>query len=330
MSLDNKKIEMFRTYVILLLMINALDLFAQNAISGQINSQGEAYESKVFLAKLDVDHIKNLKSAKEIAWSPIKEDGTFSFDKKHVADKDAVYRIYVNRMDQAINDTIQNEAIFILSSSDQLYFPKGDKLFSDYTTTNPADKEWKKLRAFEAELLQSQIAEEEGEILYKGYAKDSLRILMVKLIGVKALQEKQLLEQDIAKNPDFYLGLLAELKESEMPSGNYKFLEKRLAFLTLGEVQEKYVLSKIIIFVLGFLVFGLVSVLVFRRKKGSVIVHLSRQERNIQNLIVQGKTNKEIANELFISLSTVKTHITNIYGKLKVSSRQELLQKTQN
>jgi len=47
-------------------------------------------------------------------------------------------------------------------------------------------------------------------------------------------------------------------------------------------------------------------------------------------LILQGKSNKEIANELFISLSTVKTHITNIYNKLKVSSRQELLRKTQN
>ncbi|HDZ13708.1 MAG TPA: response regulator transcription factor [Pricia sp.] len=39
---------------------------------------------------------------------------------------------------------------------------------------------------------------------------------------------------------------------------------------------------------------------------------------------------KEIANELFISLSTVKTHITNIYGKLKVSGRQELLRRFQD
>ncbi|MGB7394497.1 MAG: LuxR C-terminal-related transcriptional regulator, partial [Pricia sp.] len=43
-----------------------------------------------------------------------------------------------------------------------------------------------------------------------------------------------------------------------------------------------------------------------------------------------GKSNKEIAGELFISISTVKTHITNIYGKLKVSSRKELLHRIKN
>ena len=43
-------------------------------------------------------------------------------------------------------------------------------------------------------------------------------------------------------------------------------------------------------------------------------------------LLVQAldKTNKEIASELFISLSTVKTHINNLNKKLNVTSRKEL------
>ncbi|WP_099546353.1 response regulator transcription factor [Maribacter sp. 4G9] len=57
---------------------------------------------------------------------------------------------------------------------------------------------------------------------------------------------------------------------------------------------------------------------------------LSKQERNIRYLILEGKSNKEIANELFISLSTVKSHISNIYSKLRVSDRRELLQKYRN
>jgi ATP/maltotriose-dependent transcriptional regulator MalT len=82
---------------------------------------------------------------------------------------------------------------------------------------------------------------------------------------------------------------------------------------------------------LGLLVAGLlVFVFHLKRKRGYVQVDLSKQEKNVQGLILEGKSNKEIANELFISLSTVKTHITNIYSKLQVSSRQELLQKTQN
>ena len=168
--------------------------------------------------------------------------------------------------------------------------------------------------------------EAEGSQL-KSYAKDSLRILMVKLIGIHQLDEKDLLDQDIAKNPDYYLALLSELKESEMPAENYLFLEKRLAFLTQEVDEEKYAWSKAINFILGFLILGLGAVFVFRRKRQPALPNLSKQERTIQNLILQGKTNKEIANELFISISTVKTHITNIYSKLKVGNRQELFQR---
>jgi len=52
---------------------------------------------------------------------------------------------------------------------------------------------------------------------------------------------------------------------------------------------------------------------------------LTDQEKKIVSLIQQGKTNKEIAIQLAISISTVKTHINNIYKKLSVNSRDELL-----
>lgn len=51
---------------------------------------------------------------------------------------------------------------------------------------------------------------------------------------------------------------------------------------------------------------------------------LTSQERTIMIKIAEGKSNKEIAAELFISLSTVKTHINNLYKKLDVGSRDEL------
>jgi DNA-binding NarL/FixJ family response regulator len=47
-------------------------------------------------------------------------------------------------------------------------------------------------------------------------------------------------------------------------------------------------------------------------------------------MIIEGKSNKEIAKELFISLSTVKTHITNIYKKLNLSNRSDLIYKFKN
>jgi Response regulator containing a CheY-like receiver domain and an HTH DNA-binding domain len=48
---------------------------------------------------------------------------------------------------------------------------------------------------------------------------------------------------------------------------------------------------------------------------------LSASEQEVLNEFAKGFTNSEIADRLCISLSTVKTHIINIYGKLGVSSR---------
>jgi DNA-binding NarL/FixJ family response regulator len=51
---------------------------------------------------------------------------------------------------------------------------------------------------------------------------------------------------------------------------------------------------------------------------------LSERELDIARSIARGRTNQEIAAELFISLSTVKTHITRIQNKLGVRNRVEI------
>ena len=51
---------------------------------------------------------------------------------------------------------------------------------------------------------------------------------------------------------------------------------------------------------------------------------LSARELDIARSIARGRTNHEIAAELFISLSTVKTHIARIQGKLGVRNRVEI------
>ena len=51
---------------------------------------------------------------------------------------------------------------------------------------------------------------------------------------------------------------------------------------------------------------------------------LSEREKEVFELILIGKKNQEIANELFVDISTVKTHINNIYKKTGVKNRKEL------
>jgi LuxR family maltose regulon positive regulatory protein len=55
----------------------------------------------------------------------------------------------------------------------------------------------------------------------------------------------------------------------------------------------------------------------------SLVEPLSKRELQVLQLIAQGLSNREIAERLFISLSTVKGHTNNIYGKLAVNSRTQ-------
>jgi DNA-binding CsgD family transcriptional regulator len=52
---------------------------------------------------------------------------------------------------------------------------------------------------------------------------------------------------------------------------------------------------------------------------------ITDREREIILKVVEGKSNADIAGELFISLATVKTHLHNIYRKIGVDSRYDLL-----
>ena len=52
---------------------------------------------------------------------------------------------------------------------------------------------------------------------------------------------------------------------------------------------------------------------------------LSKRETEILRLLLAGKSNKEIEDALFIAMSTVKIHVHNIFRKVKVGSRLQLL-----
>jgi DNA-binding NarL/FixJ family response regulator len=59
------------------------------------------------------------------------------------------------------------------------------------------------------------------------------------------------------------------------------------------------------------------------RKRSGQTIALSRREQEILELIQQGCSNQQIANHLFLSLSTVKNHTRNILMKLSANNRTE-------
>jgi len=54
---------------------------------------------------------------------------------------------------------------------------------------------------------------------------------------------------------------------------------------------------------------------------------ISKREYEVLELIALGNSNQEIADKLFVSLNTVKTHSSNLFAKLDVKRRTQAIQR---
>jgi ATP/maltotriose-dependent transcriptional regulator MalT len=57
---------------------------------------------------------------------------------------------------------------------------------------------------------------------------------------------------------------------------------------------------------------------------------ITPRELEVLEQMAQGKSNQEIADTLFVSLNTVKTHLSNLFSKLGVKRRTQAIQKAKS
>ncbi|MCC5635364.1 response regulator transcription factor [Nostoc sp. CHAB 5844] len=60
---------------------------------------------------------------------------------------------------------------------------------------------------------------------------------------------------------------------------------------------------------------------------GNNCIHLTEREQEVLNWLVQGASNEQIAGNLYITVATVKAHLTAIFEKLSVTSRTQAIVK---
>jgi len=60
-----------------------------------------------------------------------------------------------------------------------------------------------------------------------------------------------------------------------------------------------------------------------KEEEASAFASLSQQEKHVLGLVSSGKTNREIAKELFLGEGTVRNYVSSILSKLNVSNRAE-------
>ena len=64
-----------------------------------------------------------------------------------------------------------------------------------------------------------------------------------------------------------------------------------------------------------------------RNQQAIDYLKISEREYRVLELLAAGHSNKEIADQLCVSVNTVKTHLANLYSKLEVSRRTQAVRK---
>jgi DNA-binding CsgD family transcriptional regulator len=136
---------------------------------------------------------------------------------------------------------------------------------------------------------------------------------------------------------NFTIGLLffASVGYLDMTSGFLRNISVKSAPLT---IERGFIYSSI-----PYVLYGIFLIVYFTRYPVSAPVAneepsreflskygITDREREIILMVMQGKSNEDIARELVISLGTVKTHLHNIYKKAGIDSRYDLLAKARS
>ena len=117
------------------------------------------------------------------------------------------------------------------------------------------------------------------------------------------------------------------LLDKKTKVSNYNTGKTDIIIINLKENNDINLLLIIGIFFLIIAFFSITYLFISKNTTNSSTkteIKLTSKEIEILALIKEGKSNKEIASELFISVSTVKSHIHSIFKKLGVSKRVEI------
>lgn len=125
-------------------------------------------------------------------------------------------------------------------------------------------------------------------------------LAMAALLGILKYIEYQFFVRDIPL--EFYIGLVALMFTA---LGIWAGLRLTRPKVEIVETNAPFTLDEVAL-----------------RKVG-----ISRREYEVLQLISQGLSNQEIAEKLFVSTSTVKTHVSNVLGKLDAKRRTHAVQR---
>lgn len=340
--------------ILLLLLLFNLSGYSQYSISGYISTKEK--NKTVYLSLLRYNEEVAIYPGQVLISTETDSSGYFEITGKLLPNKNKLYRIHSNLKESATrlefieNGEDKNYHNFIFSNIDTIYFPKGnDVWFSHPQNTNSDDKQWQKSIKYELTLIEEYSKTQNADALiqaeknflyeFKLFCSDSLSDPLVKLLVFSHIKRNvSSLSQDFKSNPDFYYDLSEELNEYYSGTSYYTQFQEEISKFSASRVKQQYLFHKRLNYLLSAIILAILATLLFllgkqkikrKQETNTELSALTAQEEKIAKLICEGKLNNEIATQLFISLSTVKSHIRSLYSKMDVVNRQQLIEKLQ-
>lgn len=347
--------QFMRSYkvILLLLALTPTSMMGQYEFSGYVNTAN--YESKIYLSVVeDYRKISGVYPEQILNQTQADSTGFFRFTGNNLSEINKMYRIHVD----SCNDDLQGvnhftghcpnskEIVFVANNTTSLTLPFSfeNEMFCRVISENEKSKTFLKIDSLKNDMrfafgtyrseanrkLNSKkwfsILQQYGEQLQEPLAE----LYSYSFVSDRSNELYGYYLEDLRTNP-YYENLLLRLREKYPDSPYTKQFEAELT-------ADQYLIAKhsktqlpwwiwLICGVAGisllgnYLFFGKIKKLEHISQGKSA---LTQQEKKVLDLILEEKSNKEIASQLFVSLSTVKTHINNIYKKLQVSSRDEV------
>jgi DNA-binding CsgD family transcriptional regulator len=326
--------QMFKFFkgLLLFLLINQ-NVESQSGISGQIIIDTTIWNPIVYLSIIpDFDQMNTMSNEMIIDKASIDNFGRFRFNTLYFPNEDNLFRIHLSKKSDP-------PASLIIGGKDENHFFLIANKNSSITIRDTCQQELIKGIVIEG-YYPNQILRQINEIasyldsasfngtqikieLIRGAIFDKLRsyadTCSNPLVGLYALYKSEF-EKNYPINQQYYKNFLVKWKQER--SSYFNEFRKKIP-------QSENFRGKFPFLICGaFLIIGFLACLsyfkLFKRNQNP-LRDLSVQERKIFALIMEGKSNKEISDILIIGLSTVKSHINNIYSKLGISSRKDVL-----
>lgn len=333
----------------LILFLYSLQQYSQFQFTGKVNN--EYANASIHLSL--VENYKNnshLDIQNILATCQADSLGGFKFNGDYLDKKDLIYKIHIDKCHEHIGNSKHllkqcfdyKSLDFIANNTDTIHFSLNSlgQMLCDFSSSRLENTYLKKIDSVQEKLLsgiEKSLNEKQRKRIYKNYFTELKNYSKNLNHPLAELYTYNLYANENEFSSEFYL---ADLKNSNYYSELNDKLHKeyhtkwsddfnndlQTDLFKLKKIKPNYWLYLLGAALSASLFFNFWFWHIKKRKQKTIDYKtvLTKQELKIFTEIQNGLSNKEIADKLFISLSTVKTHINNIYSKLKISSRKEI------